>query len=323
MPKLLEPQGPEPLARQMAMREARRKGTGNFLDIIGEMADRDAESGTDVGRGMTAPVQPDRSTPAMLASMTTAGNQEGGGLAARAKAQVMPVSGRFNLFGGLRGAPSGGQQRKGTGCYRGPDGRMICPTQQGASQVGTPDDGDVVGGGMPIMGPQGASSMPMMRPQAQNAPAASPGKAASPAPATPMGSIVARAQATGDKEIMALADNFQDSMRMLQSLPQDSPTYKVAAAAIYSIEAGKNLNAAFAGLGDKATQRALQEQRVEANRIVMEGNRDRVIADRYRDEPQRVARINAAINGQTDENLASIMDTKQRTSVLLRSSESK
>lgn len=294
----------------MAMREAARRKRGNaldgnsgdFLDIIGEMSARDAEAGTDVGRGMTAPVQPDRGTPAMLASMTTAGNQEGGGLMGRAKAQVMPVSGRFNLFGGMRGSPSGGQQKKGSGCYRGPNGEMICPTQQGESQVGTPDDGNAVGGGMPIMKPQGGSSMPMMRPNAQGAPASSPNKTASPSPATPMGSIVARAQATGDEDLILLADNFQNSMRLLSSLPPDSPTYKVAASAIYAIEAGKNLNSAFDGLGEKAHETALKEQRVQSNKQMLESNKDRIEADRYRDEPQRVARINAAINGQTDEN---------------------
>jgi hypothetical protein len=178
---------------------------------------------------------------------------------------------------------------------------MICPTQQGGSQVGTPDDGIKAGGGMPIMGSQGGSSMPMMRPQAQNAPATSPGKTASPAPATPMGSIVASAQATGDDELMMLAKNFQQAYAMLNALPEGSPTYRVAAASIFAIEAGKNLNDSYKGLSDRAQQRALREQQIRANNQTNQANEDKIAADKFADEPQRIARINAATNGGVDE----------------------
>jgi len=139
MPIPIEPQGDEYLARNVARMNQRREarnaalgGGGDFLDIVDEMAQRDRESGTDVGGGLAPAQQPDRGTPVMMAAMG-----DGGG--ARAPSVAGAVMGRTSggtpvmqagLFGG-RGIFGGGVQTRSSGGSS-PCGPNGCPTGVGA-----------------------------------------------------------------------------------------------------------------------------------------------------------------------------------------------
>lgn len=166
MPIPIEPQGNEYLAQNVARLKQRRAqrnsalgGDGNFLDVVDEMANRDKESGTDVGGGLAPAQQPDRGTPVMMASMG-----DGGG--ARSP----------SVAGSVMGRTSGGTPVMQTGLF-GSGGFFGGGTRTRSS------------GGQSPCGPNGCptgigSSMPMMRSPAQQAPASTQTTTATPKPAT-------------------------------------------------------------------------------------------------------------------------------------------
>jgi hypothetical protein len=179
---------------------------------------------------------------------------------------------------------------------------MVCPTQ-GESQVGTADGGQNVVGGMPMMTPNTNSGMQtgaMPRKPSSQAPASSPNQAAAPNPATPMGQIMTTAENTGDDKTIRAATSLRDAYRFLQSIPEGSPTYYVAAASILAIESAKNYTASLNGIeGSKLATRAA-ELALEDKQTNVMWNQDLQRADLYKDPESRQNRINAAMNAGKD-----------------------